>query len=80
VAAILQKVQEVQKSNKLLTMPFTTIFEYLQVRKIYFGCMRRAVADDSNPESLAVLLFCVLLCPAITSRNHNSGVPVTCRQ
>jgi hypothetical protein len=32
VASILQKVQEVQQSHKLLTLPFTTIFEYLQVR------------------------------------------------
>jgi hypothetical protein len=31
VAGILQKVQEVQQSHKLLTIPFTTIFEYLQV-------------------------------------------------
>ncbi|KAF6249061.1 DNA/pantothenate metabolism flavo protein [Scenedesmus sp. NREL 46B-D3] len=30
VAGILRKVQEVQQSHKLLTIPFTTIFEYLQ--------------------------------------------------
>lgn len=31
VAGILQKVKEVQEQNLLLTIPFTTIFEYLQV-------------------------------------------------
>lgn len=31
VAGILQKVEEVQRSQLLLTVPFTTIFEYLQV-------------------------------------------------
>jgi phosphopantothenate-cysteine ligase len=31
VAGILHKVQEVQQSHKLLTIPFTTIFEYLEV-------------------------------------------------
>lgn len=31
VAGILQKVEEVQQSQLLLTVPFTTIFEYLQV-------------------------------------------------
>jgi hypothetical protein len=31
VAGILQKVEEVQQSQVLLTVPFTTIFEYLQV-------------------------------------------------
>jgi hypothetical protein len=41
VAGILQKVQEVQHSHKLLTIPFTTIFEYLQVggasRQLNYG-------------------------------------------
>ncbi|WIA37406.1 hypothetical protein OEZ86_014331 [Tetradesmus obliquus] len=37
VAAILQKVQEVQHSHKLLTLPFTTIFEYLQYLRA-IGC------------------------------------------
>lgn len=32
VAGILRKVEEVQQSQLLLTAPFTTIFEYLQVR------------------------------------------------
>eukprot|EP00878_Enallax_costatus_P014438 GHUV01015099.1.p1 GENE.GHUV01015099.1~~GHUV01015099.1.p1 ORF type:complete len:193 (+),score=34.46 GHUV01015099.1:752-1330(+) len=32
VAGILSKVREVQERNLLLTIPFTTIFEYLQVR------------------------------------------------
>jgi hypothetical protein len=32
VAGVLQKVEEVQRSQLLLTVPFTTIFEYLQVR------------------------------------------------
>lgn len=31
VAGVLQKVEEVQQSQLLLTVPFTTIFEYLQV-------------------------------------------------
>jgi hypothetical protein len=31
VAGILQKVEEVHQSQLLLTVPFTTIFEYLQV-------------------------------------------------
>jgi hypothetical protein len=37
VAGVLRKVQEVQDSKALLTLPFTTIFEYLQVRGYSWG-------------------------------------------
>jgi hypothetical protein len=46
VAGILQKVEEVQQSQLLLTVPFTTIFEYLQVGGCVWVC---APQKDCSP-------------------------------
>jgi hypothetical protein len=47
VAGVLQKVEEVQQSQQLLTVPFTTIFEYLQVRT-----EKPTSPDDDAPDCL----------------------------
>lgn len=47
VAAILRKVQDVQQSHLLLTIPFTTIFEYLQVRAAIAGVVQLAASTTA---------------------------------
>eukprot|EP00879_Flechtneria_rotunda_P006545 GHRR01006878.1.p1 GENE.GHRR01006878.1~~GHRR01006878.1.p1 ORF type:complete len:343 (+),score=107.04 GHRR01006878.1:585-1613(+) len=49
VAGILQKVQEVQQSQLLLTVPFTTIFEYLQYL--------RFIGQTAQPYGYQVLFY-----------------------
>lgn len=53
VAGILQKVEEVQQSQQLLTVPFTTIFEYLQV---CVGCVVCVCLTDRSTCCVAGLL------------------------
>ncbi len=56
VAGILQKVEEVQQSQLLLTVPFTTIFEYLQVclGPLSTGCTSTSAAADVSCSAATV--------------------------
>lgn len=58
VAGVLRKVEEVQRAQVLLTIPFTTIFEYLQV-----GVCGRILSRDPLLSSRSLILHHTSLPP-----------------